>query len=226
MTDQQSATIQRQVGEQLRSHCVACKRETNHTVVCSVHEEEFFPSDDAPPEWSGGITLTTDHQIVRCNGCNTVGYRRVVEDDSDGETFISQFPPPGLDVETLRDSWQLPHDVRRIHSETLTALTHSCPTLAGVGIRLLIEIVCNEEGVEGRNLANRIDALADKGIVAKASAQVLHHLRDLGNGAAHEAKAYPLDQLILGMDIVQTMLKNVYLHPRQASAFAKRSESA
>ncbi|UGS89777.1 DUF4145 domain-containing protein [Ralstonia wenshanensis] len=223
MAEQLSLEIQQQVGEQLRSHCVTCKRDTNHTVVCSAHQENFLPDDNAPPEWAGGVTWRTDHQIVRCNGCDTVGYRRVVEDDSDGETYISQFPQPGPDLETLRESWHLPQDVNRIHFETLTALTHRCPTLAGIGIRLLIEIVCKGEGVEGRNLAERIDALADKGIVAKASAQVLHHLRDLGNGAAHEAKAFPLNQLVLAMDIVQTMLKNVYLHPQQAAAFAKKA---
>lgn len=223
MTEQESTPVQRQVGERVKSHCVTCRQETHHVVVCSAHEEDYYP-DVQDDEYCGGTVVKTDHQIVKCLGCHTLGFRRVAEEDQDGHISVAQFPPPSPDVEFLRENWRLPRDVYRIHRETLTALTHQCRTLAGVGIRLLIELVCKEEGVKGRNLAERIDALAEKGVIAKASARVLHLLRDLGNEAAHDAKAYPLEQLVLAMDIVQTMLKNVYLHPHQAAALARKVE--
>lgn len=220
MADVQPVSIQKQVGEKVQCHCATCKRPTNHVVICSAHEETFFPHDNDGP-YSGGTTYTVDHQLVECQGCNSVRYRSY-GDDGDGYPYIRQFPPPPPDIEVLRDAWRLPPEVRRIHSETIGALENGYSTLAGIGIRLLIECVCRHEGVEKKNLAEAIDALAEKGVVVNGSAKILHLLRVLGNEAAHQAKAHSTEQLNLALDIVQTVLKNVYLHPHQAATFEKK----
>jgi hypothetical protein len=209
------------VGSKIQSNCSECKKTTNHIVLSSarVLDTVFEEEDD------GRVTrfdeFQVDHQIVQCLGCNHVGYRREINSDNWEESMIDYFPRPSLEHETLKDVLSLPRDVHRIYIETIDALTNGQRTLAGVGIRLMVEMVCKEKGAVGHNLQLRIDELVKLGVIVDASAKLLHRLRDLGNDAAHEAVAYPKSQLLLALDIVQTMLKNVYIFPRQAEIFKK-----
>lgn len=212
-------TIGFDVGAGVRSHCSACKRFTNHSVMSSVRVEEVHRIGDE--EWGQTINYQIDHQIVKCLGCDEVGYRRRLETDDGDDPMTSYFPIPLLGHETLKEYWRLPTDVQRVYNETISALTNEQPVLAGVGIRLLIERVCHEKGAIGGNLFTQIEALVPLGVIVADSAQMLHHLRDLGNDSAHGAKAHSQEQLLLALDIVETMLKNVYILPRQAEALRK-----
>lgn len=117
----------------------------------------------------------------------------------------------------------------------MTAFNNGLSTLAGAGIRLLIEGVCLDQGIlkgkvytdQGRlvrnkktgkiilrdNLEGKINGLLMKGLVSRTQAKVLHQLRKLGNDAAH-ALDQPRLKLVEGcIDAIEHLLVQVYDQP-------------
>ena len=118
------------------------------------------------------------------------------------------------------DARYLPPDTNRVYQETLQALNNNSPVLAGIGLRALVETVCMEKNASGKNLLEKIDDLAKQQILTPAGAAILHKIRTLGNTAAHEVNPHSETQLALGMNVIEHMLKDVYiLHKLVAAEF-------
>ena len=118
----------------------------------------------------------------------------------------------------LKGAKYLPANIRRIYDETLMALSNQAPVLAGIGLRALLDTVCKEKNATGNDLLKKIDSLVGTGILNPASAAILHKIRTLGNAAAHEVKPHNDKQLALAMDIVEHLLKDVYILPKQVES--------
>lgn len=83
--------------------------------------------------------------------------------------------------------------------------------MEGVGLRALLETVCKEKNAQGSNLKDKIDNLVKRQILTPKSAEILHKIRTLGNKAAHEVKPHTKAELELGMDIIEHLLRDVYI---------------
>ena len=90
------------------------------------------------------------------------------------------------------------------------------PVLSGIGIRALIETTTKERNANGKDLMEKINDLVTQGVLTKDGADILHKLRVLGNKAAHEVKPHSTDQLDLAMDVIEHLLKGVYILPHHA----------
>jgi hypothetical protein len=53
-------------------------------------------------------------------------------------------------------------------------------------------------------------------LIIQTEAEILHDLRFMGNKAAHEVKAHSTQELNLAFDVVEHLLKTVYILPEQA----------
>lgn len=203
--------------------CLKCSGKTFHKALVSVDESGSDGDSNHSFDWYNA------YQIVQCLGCKTISYRVVSSNseeydyDENGEQHHSEteklYPPrlegrSGLGNEAV----YLPNNVKQIYDETETALSVNAPVLAGIGLRALLEQVCKEKASEGRDLFKKIDDLVEKRILTPASATILHKIRTLGNAAAHEVKPHTDRQLSLAMDIVEHLLKDVYILPKQAEA--------
>lgn len=109
--------------------------------------------------------------------------------------------------------YELPLQIRKIYVETHQAFNANLPVLAGIGLRALVEAVCKEKNAEGKALSNKIDYLADNKILTTSGQELLHKIRTLGNKSAHEVQPHSLKQLALAMDVVESLLKDVYIYP-------------
>jgi hypothetical protein len=87
--------------------------------------------------------------------------------------------------------------------------------LTGIGIRAIVETVCNEKEAPGGNLARMIGGLATLNLITQTEAKILHDLRFMGNEAAHKVKTHTQEELNLAFDVVEHLLKTVYLLPEQ-----------
>lgn len=210
-------------GKSVRVPCVKCAGRTTHTVLVSVE----LSGDDDDGRYS--ISWSETHQVIQCLGCRTVSYRKTFSNSEDyvhneqgGIEYCDneQLYPSRIEGrKSLGDEmFYLPPTVRHVYSETLLALTNRSPVLAGIGLRALLESVCNEKNSKGKDLLQRVDDLAIKGVLTPAGAAILHKIRTLGNAAAHEAKPHTDAQLALAMDIVEHLLKDVYILPRQVES--------
>ncbi|HMM45323.1 MAG TPA: DUF4145 domain-containing protein [Candidatus Macondimonas sp.] len=202
--------------------CGECRRKTNHTVLVSV---DLSGTDEIGSGYE--VHWASNHQIIQCQGCDIISFRRVnstSEDDyiqigpNEWEQDIHEelYPNRTEGRVPIKDIHLLPTDIERIYAETLKAMNGGQPVLSGIGIRALIETTTKERNANGKDLMEKINDLVTQGVLTKDGAHILHKLRILGNKAAHEVKPHSTDQLDLAMDVIEHLLQGVYILPHHA----------
>ena len=229
-----SITIKPKIGQptdaEVQVECTKCSGPTSHSALAAVNVHGSEGDDNYSFDWS------TEHQIIQCLGCKSISYRSVSSNSEDyfhddsGNTFYEEteklYPPRIAGTKGLGDeAIYLPQKVRHIYEETLTALSVSAPVLAGIGLRALVETVCKEKEAEGKDLLKKIDSLVEKRVLTPAGASILHKIRTLGNAAAHEVKPHSEKQLSLAWGIVEHLLKDVFILPKQVEAVFSGGET-
>jgi hypothetical protein len=203
--------------------CIRCDGETYHKVLHSVHVHE---SENEIDVWS-------DFEIVCCQGCKEASFRSnsmcsedINYDPETGEQSLDEnvglYPNRLAGRKQVKDMYLLPDEVLKIYKETHGALCGRLNILAGIGIRALVESVCREKEAQGANLKNKIDDLVTKGVLTQDSAETLHSTRLLGNNSAHETIAASDEELDIAMDIVENLIKTVYVIPQKAKRLNKK----
>jgi len=222
----ETTNLNKTQNEELRLPCGKCLGETRHKILQSVDVEGEDPGWD--------YYYATSYQIVQCQGCDTLSFRKCHSNSEDmdfdedkGEGYciekVDLYPSRVAGRHKLRQGHFLPAIVSRIYDETHSALCNKQPILAGVGIRALIETVCNEKTASGGNLEQKIDNLVVKGVLTQNGAETLHSMRILGNVAAHEVKPHSERTLSLAMDVVEHLLTDVYILPAATEKLPKRN---
>jgi hypothetical protein len=211
--------------EGLKPVSIACPKcvpgKKVHRVLACVAENGSDSDGPHSCDW------TNTFELVQCCGCETVSFRatsthsEAVEYDHRGEPYYpldQKLYPPRIEgrKDLGGDAWCIPHNIKSVYEEVLTALACQSPVLVGMGLRALIEAVCKEKEAPGHDLHKRIEWLKEKQVLTESGAQILHHIRTLGNGAAHEIKPHSMEELELALDVVEHLFKEVYILPFEA----------
>lgn len=216
MPTKESETINATQGTEEKLPCSKCDGKTYHKVLLSIDQSGEDHDGDFDFYWEA------HYQIVQCQGCKTISFResstnseayeQTGPDDYERIIYEDLYPSRVEGRKGLGDHVRyLPSKVQRIYTETLQALNSKSPVLAGIGLRALVETVCQEKSAEGSNLLKKIDDLTVKSVLTPAGAQILHKIRTLGNAAAHEVKPHSEKQLGLAMDVIEHLLTDVYI---------------
>jgi hypothetical protein len=214
-------------GDTHKLSCMKCTGRTEHIVMVSVDQNGEEDQGSWTYEWNNNF------QIVQCCGCKSISYRsahinsedyvQTSKDDSDSQVFEELYPSRVDGRKSLEEFYHyLPAKVQRVYRETHTAISNSSSVLAGIGLRALIETICKENKAQGTNLYKKIDALVEQSVLTPSGARILHKIRTLGNDAAHEVIPHNSKQLGLAMDVIEHVLREVYILPSQVqSEFGK-----
>ena len=160
------------------------------------------------------------HYFCQCAGCNSYCYAVAewTEDDFNNYTGEMEYRwktyPFSKNVrKPIEDVNDIPEIVKFIYLETIGALNSQLPILTAVGLRAIIEAICIDQKIKGRNLEKKIDGLATSGVLSSAQAAILHGHRFLGNIAAHQIVSANPKELIAALEIAETMLRTIYVLP-------------
>jgi hypothetical protein len=204
--------------ELIRTYCRSCFKSTRHDVLFS-HEEESDPE---------GYHEVDSWQVVRCRGCETMGFRhqnddfeQVVEEEDGTVGHVSTivtYPKVFRNHRQLTGLWWLPNLIKKIYRQTLSAYGESAYVLASIGLRATIEAVCTHLTISGATLEKRIDQLFKGGYVSNADKRRLHAIRFLGNDAAHEVKEPSERDLRVALEIVEHLLNSVFILENKAKS--------
>jgi hypothetical protein len=198
--------------------CTKCKQTTSHDVL---HSSNVGDNDDDSGTHWGEI-----YQTVQCRGCSTISFavQSWNSEDTDEQhqpiTFQVLYPSRTI-RKPIENYYYLPPKVRIVYEETLTALSNKAPILAAIGIRAVVEAVCQDYGCTMQNLEKSIDRLVEKGHLAADQAVFLHLQRFMGNAAAHEIAAPEQAELRAALDIAENLLINLYVLPVLAKKMEK-----
>lgn len=201
--------------------CGECDRETRHKVLAETKTHWQDPE--------GYVDLWKQNQIVQCQGCLTISFCEASQFSEDmdydphtGQPFLpttrKYFPNRIAGRPMIQEAHLLPHGVYSIYEEAHGALCATLSIMAGFGIRAIVEAVCTDKNIKGKNLQERIDGLAGDGLITSAGSTILHSLRFMGNAAAHEMRAHSQRELNAAFDVVEYLLRGVYVLPKQAES--------
>ncbi len=218
-------------GEECRAPCRNCNVETRHKVLQSV--DVSIIQDDINTNW--WYQADDSYQIVQCQGCDEISFRKIhtnsedidYDPETDEQSYhaeIAVYPSRVAGRNKLRQMDFLPWQVAKIYDETHAALCSKQPILAGIGIRALVEAICQQEQATGKTLVQKIDSLVKLEVLTKSGAEMLHSTRLLGNVAAHEFIPHSEITLGLAMDVVEHLLTDVYILPATTDKLPKRKK--
>jgi len=116
----------------------------------------------------------------------------------------------------------LPALLNGIYRETLRAFNNGLMVLCAIGIRALIEGICADQEIAGRNLEAKIEGLSS--ILPKNIVVNLHSIRFMGNEAAHELTPPEPNELRLALEICEDLLNFLYELDYKATQLSRTRE--
>jgi hypothetical protein len=209
------------------NYCSQCRNETKHTVLFEkVYEGEFEQ-------------YKIYKQTVECLGCEYVSFRTEEHDywninqdayyydeEIDEEIEIEGEDKYKINIETfpynltghsnLKNLYNIPNQIRSVYEQTILAFEGKSYLLTGVGFRAIIEAICIQEKIKGTNLEIKINNLAKNRLITERESERLHTIRFLGNDSVHEMQIPQEGKLFLVLDIIENLLKNLYILDKQA----------
>jgi hypothetical protein len=198
-----------------KDYCPKCQTETNHKCIYG-KKIKSHPHDDF--QWE------ENYETIECLGCENVQFRIRNSDEGmihivfDGQDESAEYydeskyyPKNIANHQLLRDRYELPEKLRVIYIESIESLRNNCYILAGVGLRAIIEAICIDKEIAGRNLEKKINNLVKNKLITEKDGNRLHSIRFLGNDSVHEMDVPSKEKLRIALDIVEHLIKNLYL---------------
>jgi len=188
--------------------------------------EHKYSGDDKEYFWR------QTYRMVKCYGCEHVSFdvetfeESNIRYDCDGrEEMYSEhasYPDPEGLLKPIETSWEFPSDVLRIYRETVKAINAECYTLAAAGFRAVIESICLDKQINGKSLEVKINNMKKAGIITMADRDRFHSVRFLGNDSVHEIKTPERRTLLVVLEIIEGILKNLYIYEEIISSELER----
>jgi Domain of unknown function (DUF4145) len=120
---------------------------------------------------------------------------------------------------------KLPPTLAKLYRETIEAFNSGSMLLCTLGLRVLIEGVCTDKGINGRKLEKKIDGLAtffpNKNLIDS-----LHGFRFAGNDAAHDLEAMSATESSDAIEVMEDLLNFLYDFDYKASRIKNASRRA
>lgn len=212
-----------------RIFCNFCKRKTNH--ICKYNSCDYHLLSNR--DRLSVSLYTYGNKLWMCAGCESFvlesydipeyfdfGERDTEEidgaelaalvelEDESSNLNVDYFPKRTEHDLITKNYTQLPARLRNIYQELILAFNNETPILCAVGIRALIEGICFDHEIAGRNLEKKIEGMIS--ILPKNIVSNLHNLRFMGNEAAHELSTPSQQELQLAIEICEDLLNYLY----------------
>lgn len=196
-----------------KDYCPNCQLNTNHKIL---FETSKTSEHNADFHWS------KNYDIIECLGCENIQFRTrysnedmidhdPITGDIDYYDDIKYYPRNLLNHKILDNVYYLPDKIRVVYIETVEAFKNNCYLLSGVGLRAVIEAICLAQNISGKNLEIKINNLVKNKLITEKDGSRLHGIRFLGNDSVHEMEVPKEQKLRIAIEIVEHLIKNLYL---------------
>jgi len=202
----------------IQAPCNDCCRDTDH-VVLKTHQ-----TSGSDPDGSG---WSTTFDMIECRGCHFISLKRTFDFTEYESLVVEYFPPP---ISRPKPSWygdlamNVPIQLGLIDliAEVYSALHANNRRLATMGTRALLDLAITDKVKDAGRFDQKLDALEKEGFISKRQREFLEAALDAGNAASHRGHCPTAKELDQVMDIVDSVLQQIYVLP-QAAADLKKS---
>ena len=210
--------------------CTKCQNHTEHTL----HSEFVKNEDDDKHQW----IQEERYQIVICAGCKTATFRYMYTDselqyinshegaNDEDDYDIKLYPIRGMHLLKTKVFYNAEF-IKQIYAETIEAYNSGQYLLCSGGLRAIVEGICIDKGIESgmveyigkggtkdkkksKSLNGKINELLNQGYINPRSADALHELRFLGNGALHALEVSKATELKVAINLIEHIIDNIY----------------
>jgi Domain of unknown function (DUF4145) len=215
--------------EQNKIYCNVCSGFTNHNLLAS-HNADHEEAENHNGELRYVYYEKSIYKFWICNGCDTA----ILEDyntniamiDEEGQNiYESIFWPPrkNMDIQklilkpkffaSLRALQLKPSNIEKLYNETIKAFNYDLFILCAIGIRALLESICEKQGISDSNafgLGQKLKILKEQKHLPENIVEGLSSLKFIGDKAAHKLIAPTKEELQLGIEIIEDILNRLY----------------
>jgi hypothetical protein len=117
----------------------------------------------------------------------------------------------------------LPENQAGLLDEVYIAIDHELLTLASMGLRAVIDMVCVDQVGDKGSFKDKLSALCTADVTTKKQMEILLKVVDSGNASAHRGFKPDAEDIDTALGIVEHLLSSVYLHPQSAAELAKKT---
>ena len=195
-----------------KDYCPSCCQITNHA---NLFNKKNVALDDDIFHWEENF------EVIECLGCENIQFRKryssedmIREDENGSYEWYEEskyYPRNLLYHKILGSIYLLPDKIRIVYIETIEALKNNCYILSSVGLRAIIEAICLEQKISGKNLEIKTNNLVKNKLITENDGNRLHSIRFLGNDSVHQMEVPSEEKLRVALDIIEHMIKNLYL---------------
>lgn len=123
-----------------------------------------------------------------------------------------------------KPSWyrDLKLGIKSLMDEVALAIEADARTLAAMGLRTVIDMACNDVVTDVGNFHDKLAALHEKQFITERQRMTLRNALELGHAAAHRGHVPSRKEIAVLQDIVESLLKQLYVH-EPASEKLKKS---
>jgi Domain of unknown function (DUF4145) len=198
-----------------RIYCNWCKQETNHEL--KGEHRALFPDEHLSEELIYSLWI--------CMGCERGLLREAYSNDAMGDLYDCQyFPERSQNALVPQPYSKLKPTLVAIYREAITCYNGKALILCAAGLRALLEGICQDKKVKGKNLKTKIEGLKpllpNKNIIRN-----LHHFRFMGNDAVHELAAPKSTEVALAIGVIEDLLNFFYELDYKASRLREIRQS-
>lgn len=201
----------------IKAPCNECCRDTDHIVLKS---HKTFGSEPDGSGWS------TTFDMIECYGCHFISLKRTFDFTEYDGLVIKYFPPP---ISRRKPAWygelamNIPVELELIGllDEVYSALHANNRRLATMGARALLDMAITDKVKDVGRFDQKLDALEKEGFISKRQREFLEAALDAGNAASHRGHCPSAKELDQVMDIVESVLQQIYVLPQTAADLKK-----
>jgi hypothetical protein len=193
-----------------KKYCNTCRINTFHDLVFSHERENASDEFIKNPLGNLGEIQQFAYSLWICRGCGTPLLHEVLtsyigQDEYQEET---DYPKRTKHAWQKKTFLQLGDKLSNIYNEVIDSYNIGAKVLTAIGLRMLIEGICLDKGVEGNSLYQKIENLTS--ILPKNIVESLHKFRFIGNEATHELQIPTELELRRAIEVIEDLLNFLY----------------
>lgn len=207
------------IGEKIKDRCNSCGASVNHEVInIQRRRDSELINNEFEISWGD------DYTILKCYGCDSV---RIKHEDwfsedtgHDGAPHIRvRYYPPTIfrkEPEWFRDLDEEWH-ITKLCREVYAALQNSCPSLAAMGLRAVLEAIMIDKVGDQGTFNKNLKSFEENGYISKIQMGILKNALELGHASIHRGFVPDNEQVIFALDLTETIVHHLYLLNDQAN---------
>lgn len=207
--------------QQIKSYCNSCVAETNHKIL-HLHNASgtYEIVDYGEFEWS------TKYYLLKCAGCDAVSMREDNWDELHEQESTKYLPARIFRkkpewIGTQEFSLVCPNDVLPLLHETYVALQSNCVHSTAMCIRAIIENLMTSTVGDKGSFSKNLGAFEAAGYISAKQRPIIEGVLEVGHATIHRQHRPKREQLVMLIDILETLLQLLYVHPEQLKDLRK-----